>query len=183
MQFHNNGDPGYARDRIRDLGRSRCEIRAYCRLKRFKICDSGALPNFYGFMQAIDPANCTPYLDAFRHYAGLPSAILIEYLPKPLVMNCVTYTKERMRKAVIVIQQIHLALVEHNDPYPKNILIVPGDRERVVWIDFDVAIVYPNNTCIGEKGRRRIEFETEVVESFGQLLVRLRLDTLLSFFR
>lgn len=28
MQFHNNGDPGYARDRIRDLSRSRCEIRA-----------------------------------------------------------------------------------------------------------------------------------------------------------
>ncbi|OJD24729.1 hypothetical protein ACJ73_03908 [Blastomyces percursus] len=168
--FHNNGDPGYARDRIRDLDRSRCEIRAYCSLEWSKICDSGAVPNFYGFMLAIDPANCTPHPDAFRHDAGLPSAILIEYLPKPLVMNCVTYTKERMRKAVIGIQQVHLALVEHNDPYPKNILIVPGDLERVVWVDFDVAIVYPNDTCIGEKGRRRIEFETEVVESFGQLL-------------
>lgn len=131
------------------------------------------MPNFYGFILAIDPANCTPYLNAFRHDAGLPSAILIEYLPKPLVMNCVTYTKERMRKAVLGIQQVHLALVEHNDPYPKNILIVPGHQERVVWVDFDVAIVYPNDTYIGVKGRRRIEFETEVVESFGHLLVRL----------
>ncbi|PGH29268.1 hypothetical protein GX50_07983 [[Emmonsia] crescens] len=168
--FHNNGDPGYARDHIRDLDRSRCEIRAYCSLKQFKICDSGAVPNFYGFMLDIDPANCTPHLDAFQTDTGRPCAILIEYLPKPLIMNCKTYTKERMQKAVTGIQLVHLALVEHNDPYPKNILIVPGDLERVVWVDFDVAIVYPNKTYIGKKGRSRIEFETEVVKSFGQLL-------------
>ncbi|OJD10962.1 hypothetical protein AJ78_08162 [Emergomyces pasteurianus Ep9510] len=171
--FHNNGDPGYARDRIRDLDRSRCEIRAYCRLKQSKICDSGAVPNFYGFMLAIDPANCAPYLDAFRHDTNFPCAILIEYLPNSLTMNCVTYTTERMQKAVIGIQQIHLALVEHNDPYPKNILIVPGDQERVIWIDFDIAIVYPNDTHI-ENRHGSIVFETEVVESFGWLLVRLR---------
>ncbi|KAK2807020.1 hypothetical protein FQN50_005594 [Emmonsiellopsis sp. PD_5] len=168
--FHNNGDPGYACDHIRDLNRSRCEIRAYCSLKRSKICDSGAVPNFYGFMLAINPANCTPHLDAFQHDTDFPCAVLIEYLPTPLVLNCVTYTAERMQKAVISIQQIHLALVEHNDPYPKNILIVPGDQERVVWVDFDVAIVYPNDTYIGEKGRYRIEFETEVIKSFGSLL-------------
>ncbi|KKZ63789.1 hypothetical protein EMCG_01893 [[Emmonsia] crescens] len=144
--FHNNGDPGYACDRIRDLNRSRCEIRAYCSLKQFNICDAGF------------------------HDTSLPCAILLEYLPNPLLMNCVTYTKERMHKAVISIQQIHLALVEHNDPYPKNILIIPDDPERVVWIDFDVAIVYPNNTYIGKKEHQRIEFETEVVESFGWLL-------------
>ncbi|PGG99209.1 hypothetical protein AJ79_08639 [Helicocarpus griseus UAMH5409] len=145
--FHNNGDPGYAHDHIRDLNCSGCEIRAYCSLKRFKICDCGA-----------------------RHDTGLSCAILIEYLPKPLVMNCITYTKERMQKTVIGIQQVHLALVEHNDPYPKNILIVPGDFGRIVWVDFDVSIVYPNETYIGKKGRSRIEFETEVVKSFEQLL-------------
>lgn len=128
-------------------------------------------------MLAIDPANCAPYLDAFRHDTDFPSAILIEYLPKPLEMNCVTYTAERMQKAVIGIQKIHSALVEHNDPYPKNILIVPsdqGDQERVIWVDFDIAIVYPNDTYIETRRSGRIEFETEVVESFGRLLVRLR---------
>ncbi|EER45817.1 conserved hypothetical protein [Histoplasma capsulatum H143] len=171
--FHNNGDPGYACNRIQDLSRSRCEIRAYCRLKQSKICDSGTVPNFYGFMLAINPANCAPYLNAFQHDTDFPSAILIEYLPKPLEMNCVTYTAECMQKAVIGIQKVHSALVEHNDPYPKNILIVPsnqGDQERVIWVDFDIAIVYPNDTYIEKKGRSRIEFETEVVESFGQLL-------------
>ncbi|KAL2374835.1 hypothetical protein BDBG_03331 [Blastomyces gilchristii SLH14081] len=130
--FHKNGDPGYAHDHIRDLDRSRCEIRAYCRLKQSKICDSGAVPDFYGFILAIDPAKCAPYLDAFQHDTDFPCAILIEYLPKPLVMNCVTYTREHMQKAVINIQQIHSALVEYNDPYSKNILIVPGDQERVI---------------------------------------------------
>ena len=86
-----------------------------------------------------------------------------------------------MQKALVGIQKIHLALVEHNDPYPKNILIVPGNLERVIWIDFDVAIVYPNDAYIGKKERGRIEFETEVVESFGWLLVRLRRQLIASF--
>ncbi|EEH42768.2 uncharacterized protein PADG_07588 [Paracoccidioides brasiliensis Pb18] len=138
-------------------------------------------PVFYGFMLAIDIANCTPHLDAFRHDAGLPSSILIEHLPKPLVMNCVTYSKERMQRAVIGIQQVHSAFIEHNDPYPKNILIVPGHLERVVWVDLDVAIAYPNDIYIGKNGRSRIEFETEVVKSFGQLLVRLHRDAFACF--
>lgn len=99
--FHNNGDPGYARDRIRDLNRSRYEIRAYCSLKRPRICNAGVVPNFYGFLLSIDPTSCSPYLDAFKCDAGFPCAILIAYLPEPLAMNCITYTKERMQKAVI----------------------------------------------------------------------------------
>ncbi|OJD14689.1 hypothetical protein AJ78_04980 [Emergomyces pasteurianus Ep9510] len=99
--FHNNGDPGYAGDGVRDLNRSRCEIRAYCNLKRFGICDSGHVPQFYSFMVGIKSASCAPHLDAFQHDDGLPSAIFIEYLPEPLVMNCVTYSKERMQKAII----------------------------------------------------------------------------------
>ncbi|KAK2807535.1 hypothetical protein FQN50_005403 [Emmonsiellopsis sp. PD_5] len=165
--FHNNGDPGYASDGVRDLNRSRCEIRAYCNLKLYGICDSGYVPQFYGFMIDIKLASCTPHLDAFRHDNGLPSAILIEYLPNPLMMNCITYSKERMNKSIIGIQRIHSALIEHNDPYPKNILIIPGDAERVVWIDFDVAITYPNNTYIGDRERGWMKEETECVKGFG----------------
>lgn len=75
-------------------------------------------------MSAINPASFTPHLGAFQEDAELPSAVLIEYLPNPLLMNCMTYIKERMEKAITGIEQIHLALVAHNDPYPKNILIV-----------------------------------------------------------
>lgn len=95
----------------------------------------------------------------------------MEYLSNALPMNCVTYSKERMAKAVEGIQQIHLALVEHNDPYPKNIQIVPGDSERVMWIDFDVAITYPDRTYIGDRERGWLEIETRRVESVGVKLV------------
>ncbi|KAE8335264.1 hypothetical protein BDV24DRAFT_169377 [Aspergillus arachidicola] len=160
LYFHNNEDPAYADDGVRDLNRARCETRAYCSLKRFGICDGGYVPKFYGYMLTVNPASWAPHLEAFQHDRGLPSVILIEYLPQPLVMDSVTYSKKRMQKAAIGIQQIHLALIEHNDPHPKNILIVPGDPERVVWIDFDVAIGYPNNTYIGDRERRWIEEES-----------------------
>ncbi|KJF61425.1 uncharacterized protein CIMG_11033 [Coccidioides immitis RS] len=151
--FHNSEDAGYADDGVRDLNRARCEIRAYCSLKRSGICDQGHVPQFYGYTLSLNPAAHAPHLEAFRHEGGLLSAILIEYLPNPLLMNCVTYSKDQMAKAVDGIKQIHSALVEHNDPYPKNILIVRGNPERVMWIDFDVAITYPDSTYIGDRER------------------------------
>ncbi|OAT00819.1 uncharacterized protein BDCG_16768 [Blastomyces dermatitidis ER-3] len=54
-----------------------------------------------------------PHLNVFQHNTGLSSAILMEYLPNPLIMNCITYSKEQMTKTVKDIQQIHSALVEH----------------------------------------------------------------------
>ncbi|EGE84984.2 hypothetical protein BDDG_07929 [Blastomyces dermatitidis ATCC 18188] len=61
---------------------------------------------------------------------ALKVAILIKYLPNPLPMNSNTYSKKCFEKVNISIQQIHLALILHNDPYSKNVLIVPGDPER-----------------------------------------------------
>jgi hypothetical protein len=171
VQFHNNEDPGYADDGVRDLNRARCEIRAYCNLKRFGICDRGYVPQFYGYTLLLNPAAFAPHLDACQRDIGLPSAILIEYLPNPLLMNCVTYSEERMARSVDGIKQIHSALIEHNDPYPKNIVIVPGDPERVMWIDFDVAITYPDISYIGDKQRGWIEIETGCVEDVGKKLV------------
>ncbi|EEQ85806.2 uncharacterized protein BDCG_09075 [Blastomyces dermatitidis ER-3] len=101
QSLHNNEDPEYTSDSLRDLNRAHCQIRAYCSLKRLKICDDGF-------------------------------AILIKYLPNPLPMNSNTYSKKCFEKVNISIQQIHLALILHNDPYSKNVLIVPGDPERVV---------------------------------------------------
>ncbi|OJD21016.1 hypothetical protein ACJ73_07645 [Blastomyces percursus] len=129
-------------------------------------------------MIAINPTSWAPHLDAFQCDINPPSAILIEYLPNPLPMNSDTYSKKRFEKVNIGIRQIHSALIEHNDPYPKNVLIVPGDPERVVWIDFDVTIVYPNETYIGKKESRYIEFETRVVESYGTMLEKDQMEGL-----
>ncbi|KAK2736639.1 hypothetical protein FQN55_001585 [Onygenales sp. PD_40] len=103
--FHNNADLGYADDKVHDLNQAHCEIQAYCRLKQYGICDMGYVPQFYGYTLSLDPAAYTPHLDAFLRDTNFPSAILIEYLPNPLPMNCVTYTKEQMETAVNGIKQ------------------------------------------------------------------------------
>lgn len=56
-------------------------------------------------------------------------------------MNYLKYSEERMKIAVKGIRQIHeLALVDHVDTYSRNILIVPGPPERVLWADVDIAV-------------------------------------------
>ncbi|EGC49255.1 conserved hypothetical protein [Histoplasma capsulatum var. duboisii H88] len=83
--FHNNEDAGYADDGVRDLNRARCEIRAYCSLKRSGICNGGYVPQFYGYTLSLHPTALAPHLDAFQCDTDLLSAILIEYLPNPLL--------------------------------------------------------------------------------------------------
>lgn len=66
-------------------------------------------------------------------------------------------------------KQIHKALVHHQDIYPKNVLVVPGQPERVVWIDFDVATTF---SSMGNREQAYCEYEDELVSSFGEALVR-----------
>ncbi|KAL2351845.1 hypothetical protein BJ546DRAFT_952427 [Cryomyces antarcticus] len=136
----------------------------------------GYVPEIYGCIEQLHPSDFAPHLDAFSSDSYLPNAILIEYLPDAQQMNCSTYTKKRMATAVEGIKKIHEALVEHSDPYPKNILVVPGNletgrSERVVWIDFDVAITYEDASCVREEQKGWMDEETECVEGFGQMLV------------
>lgn len=56
-----------------------------------------------------------------------------------------------MVKAVNAIQQINSALIEHNDPLPNNILIVPGDPETVICVDSGVEITYSDSIYIGNR--------------------------------
>lgn len=66
-------------------------------------------------------------------------------------------------------KQIHAAHVHHRDIYPRNILIVPGAQERMVWVDFDVATTF---TTVGPDEQRYSEYEETLVAEFGEFLVR-----------
>lgn len=83
-----------------------------------------------------------------------------------------------MEKAVAGIEDILSIGVEHNDPYPKYILIVRGSMERVVWIDFDIVIIYEAVSLAAEREMTFLEQETELVKSFGDLLVSFHLRPL-----
>lgn len=78
----------------------------------------------------------------------------------------VNYSEARYRHAIDGMKEIHKALVHHRDIYPKNILIVPGEPDRVVWIDFDVASTF---TGMGLREQAYCRYEDELVASFGEV--------------
>lgn len=80
-----------------------------------------------------------------------------------------TYTPQRMDNFLISIQEIHKALVCHKDPKPRN-MIVKDDPERVVWLDFDRAQTYHEESMTDEQ-KRYLEREETIVADFRRNLV------------
>ncbi|PYI09833.1 hypothetical protein BO78DRAFT_362358 [Aspergillus sclerotiicarbonarius CBS 121057] len=167
--YHDNGDPGYAQDG-RDLNRFRCEINAYGNLQVGGVCRKGVVPRYIGYIDQIDPALYRPHLDHFANDINKPRGILLEFLPNTERLNCVNYSDNRFQVAMQGLKEIHQAKVLHNDPYPRNILIVHGDPERIVWVDFDVSMSYSDSQL--QDGRVQMWFEEEIkwAANFGSLL-------------
>lgn len=166
--FHDNGDPGYT-EKGRDLNRFRCEFNAYEKLLASGVCDGKFVPKFYGYINRVDPAIFYPTLQHFAQDKFHPKAILLEYLPNVESLNCVNYSDALFPQAIEGMKEIHKAGVHHRDVYPKNVLLVRGITDRLVWIDFDVATTFDD--C-GPEQRARCDHEIELVKGFGQLLVR-----------
>ncbi|KKZ61624.1 hypothetical protein EMCG_03870 [[Emmonsia] crescens] len=64
-------------------------------------------------------------------------------------------------------QEIHRASVHHQDIYPKNLLLVHGNPNRLVWIDFDVATTF---TDFGHKQLARCDYKIVLVKGFVEAL-------------
>lgn len=184
FQFHVNEDPGFT-FKGRDLCRYRCEIEAYRLLSAAGICEQGFVPKFHALFEDIDPLTpiLAPHLNAFLGDLHHPCAILLEYLPHAESLNCENYTEDRIEKAILGIRAVHHARVVHNDPYPKNVLIVPGvasngSDDRVVWIDFDIALNF-GSVNVGWRllydESEEAAFEEGLVKSYGLNLVSLAL--------
>lgn len=167
--YHDNGDPGYA-ENGRDLNRFRCEVNAYEKLLSSGVCESGFVPKFYGHIDRIDPMMFDP---ALRHFADdkfKPRAILLELLPNTEKLNCVNYSETLYPQAIEGMKQIHKAGVFHEDIYPRNMLIVRGTPDRLVWIDFDVATTF---TELGPKHQAHCDHKIDLIKGLGELLVRI----------
>ncbi|PLB43416.1 hypothetical protein P170DRAFT_451430 [Aspergillus steynii IBT 23096] len=167
--FHDNGDPGFT-EKGCDLNRFRCELRAYRNLRLFGVCDRGSVPYYHGYFDRLDPARFQPHLNHFVDDVNNPSAILLEYLEDTEELNCVNYSDDRFRVVIRGLKEIHGALVHHRDIYPKNILIVRGPPERVVWIDFDVAVTFPDKQSVNSQAEGYFDYEVKLAASFGDLL-------------
>ncbi|KAF4270336.1 hypothetical protein KXX25_006465 [Aspergillus fumigatus] len=167
--FHDNGDPGFT-EKGRDLNRFRCELNAYRNLHSFGVCERGFVPYYYGYIDRLDPTKFCPHLTHFANDLYNPRGILLEYLQEPEELNCVNYSDSRFQIAIDGLREIHGALIQHRDVYPKNILIA---RERVVWIDFDVAVTFPDKESMNLQAEEYCQYEMKLFKSFGELLVRI----------
>ncbi|KAK1148805.1 hypothetical protein N8T08_008690 [Aspergillus melleus] len=165
--FHDNGDPGYT-EKGRDLNRLRCEYNAYKNLLAAGVCESGFVPKFYGYIDRVDPAAFHPAFEQFVKDKLKPRAMLLEYLPNSESLNCVNYSDALFPQAIEGMMEIHKAGVHHRDIYPKNLLLIRGDRDRLVWIDFDVATTFAD---YGDKQQEFCDHEIALVKGFGDALV------------
>ncbi|PLB34558.1 serine/threonine protein kinase [Aspergillus candidus] len=164
--FHDNGDPGYT-EKGRDLNRFRCELNGYRNLLTSGVCARGFVPRFHGYIDRIDPAAFHPALQHFSQDKLKPRAILLEHLPNAESLNCVNYSDALYPQANEGMQEVHRAGVHHRDIYPKNLLLVRGDPDRLVWIDFDVATIF---TDCGPEQLARCDHEIALVKGFGEAL-------------
>ena len=146
-----------------------CESTAYRRLKAKGLRDDGYIPHFFGIIRQIRPKSWQPHLDMFIGDKLLPNAILIEYIPHMQMINLSTFTPSRMSKLVDILEKIHAAGVLHNDPYPRNMMVVPGNPDRVLWIDFDRAQTF--SKALTERQQGWFDEEVEMMDYFAKALV------------
>ncbi|PIG83217.1 hypothetical protein AARAC_010773 [Aspergillus arachidicola] len=139
-------------------------------LHSFGVCEQGHVPYYHGYIDRLDPARFQPHLNHFMNDSHAPNAILLEYLEDTEELNCVNYSDDRLQAAIVGLRGIHSALIHHRDVYPKNILIVRGPPERVVWIDFDVAVTFDSTKPMGCQADEYCNFKIELVKSFERLL-------------
>ncbi|KAE8337279.1 hypothetical protein BDV24DRAFT_177796 [Aspergillus arachidicola] len=150
--FHDNGDPGYTKNG-RDLNRFRCESNAYEKLLTSGVCERSILHSIL-----------------LRHFARdkfKPRGILLEYLPNAESLNCVSYSDTLYPQAIEGMKEIHKAGVHHRDIYPRNILLVRGNPDRLVWSDFDVATTFND---FGPEQQASCDHEIALVKGLGDLL-------------
>ena len=163
-------DPGLAPDG-RDLCRYRCELQAYRSLQAHNVCGKG-VPQFYGTLESLDPSAFKQDLEDFSDDKYLPCAIL-EWLPDARPLSGLKWSPQVVEPLFTALDHIHQAGVIHNDSYPKNILVVPEQqRQRIVWIDFDVSILFVEGRREKMSYDDEVDLENQLIRSSLLRLVR-----------
>ncbi|OQE20922.1 hypothetical protein PENFLA_c015G08372 [Penicillium flavigenum] len=167
-RFHENGDPGYAENSC-DLNRFRRESNAYEKLLISGVCERGFVPKFYGYID-LDPAEFHPFFKLFTHGKFKAERTIARIPPKCREFELRELLGSPLYQAIEAMKEIHKAGVHHRDTYPRNLLLIRGNPDRLVWTDFDVATTF---TDTGPKDLARSDYEIELVKGFGPALGRL----------
>ncbi|KAL7662254.1 hypothetical protein ACMYSQ_001601 [Aspergillus niger] len=168
--YHDRGpsewDPPY-----REVNIFISESTAYHRLQSKGLCQRGVIPDFYGTIRKIQPANW-PSLSMFLNDKLPPNAILIEYIPNLQQIDLSNYSPKRLAKFREIFDDIHAAGVLHADPKPRNMMVSLSEDDRVLWIDFDSAQTFPEGGDLSPRQRKWIEGEDEMVDYFVDALAK-----------
>ncbi|KAK2768402.1 hypothetical protein FQN54_000257 [Arachnomyces sp. PD_36] len=168
MKVHHGRGPRLPyENKLRQQNHHICESTAYQRLAESGIAGR-VTPQFYGVIENIDPALCEPHLQPFAEDEYPPNAILLEYIPDMEELHWTNYTEKRMRNFISGIKEIHDVLIEHSDLYPRNMMVVKGDPERAIWLDFDRAQTFAGP--ITEREESWIETERRIAEEISILM-------------
>ena len=148
-----------------------CKLNAYRNLHLFETCEQGVVSYYYDYIDWLDPARFQPHLNHFMNDVHDSKTILLEYLQNTEELNCVNYSDDCLQAMIVGLRRIHSTSVYHCDIYSKNILIMRGHPDRVVWIDFDVAVTFNPGKSMGYQIKEYCKLEIRLVKSFGDLLV------------
>ncbi|KAL3473607.1 hypothetical protein BJX99DRAFT_233198 [Aspergillus californicus] len=141
-------------------------------IKGSKRKDFGSKGSFLTFMRP-SPYSKSSGQTFIGFVVLLPTAIFLEYIPNMHQMDLTTFSLSRLLKLKDILQDIHRAGVLHDDTDPRNMMVCPGsseDEDRVLWIDFDRAQLYPE-TDLSPYQERCLKSENRLVEQFVQFLV------------
>ncbi|RJE21415.1 hypothetical protein PHISCL_06246 [Aspergillus sclerotialis] len=131
------------------------ESSAYKRLKAKGFCKLGIIPDFYGTIENINPT-LWPNLDMFQNDELPPNAVVIEYIPDMQPLDLSNFSVMRMAKFRRILDSMHRAKVSHGDPYPRNMMIQVGDRER--------------DTALSSTGEELISWEIDMMNYLAAAL-------------
>ncbi|KAJ9258381.1 hypothetical protein DTO271D3_4787 [Paecilomyces variotii] len=146
-----------------------CESTAYQRLKAKGLCGR-RVPHFYGTITEIQPT-LWPSLHMFIDDELAPNAILIEHIANMEPIGLSNFSEHRLAELSHILEDIHRAKVLHGDPYPRNMTVVPGEQERVLWIDFDSAQTFSEGPGpLSPRQDTWFKEEVEMMEFFVQAL-------------
>jgi hypothetical protein len=111
----------------------------------------------------IEPREWKPHLDIFLDDSWSPSAVLIEYVADMYQMDLSTLRA--------ILGQFHEAKVLHGDADPRNMMVISGKPDRVLWIDFDSAQTLPENKPLIQRQQEWMELEIQRMDYFVYGLV------------
>lgn len=144
---------------------------------------SPACPDFYGTVENIQPAEWPDELESFGEDELPPNAILLEYLPILHRIDLTNFSEKYPIQFSEILSGIHSLGILHDDPYPRNMVIVKGENGgdgRAMWIDFDSSMTIPLDK-MGEWEQYRFDEEKLIVQQFGEALVSLIIITFILF--